>query len=140
MNQEIELHDSELAAISSLGDQIILSFEPAYIHRSLGRPGIDPGTGWTQDVTLTIRGVSAFSQVVLPATVSSGWLRIGDKLYENAMPAAGTFESPIEFSAVVFAQDFTVRSDINIRGSSLTVVLNGEPHYVEEFPPKSGVT
>lgn len=138
MNEAIELHDSELVAVSSSEDSIILSLSPAYIHRSSGRPGIDAGTGWTQAATLTIIGSSAFSPVTLPATISQGRLRIGSDLYRNVIPAAGTFESPIEFSAVVFASDFTIRGDITIRGSGLTIALQGEPSYVEDFTPKSG--
>jgi hypothetical protein len=139
MNEAIELHDSELVTVSSMGDSTVLSFCPAYIHRSEGRPGIDAGTGWTQAVTLTIRGASGFSPVALPATVSTGWLRIGGDLRRNVIPAAGTFEGPIEFSAVVFAKEFTIKGDIIIRGSHLTIASQGEPSYVEDFIPKLGV-
>ena len=138
MNQAIELHDSYLVSIKSIGDSVVLSFAPAYIHRSPGRPGIDSGTGWTQAATLTIRGASAFSPVTLPAEVSSGWLRGGDEVYQNVIPAAGTFDATIEFSAVVFAKDFTDRNDIMIRGSRLTITLEGDPSYVEEFSHKAG--
>ena len=56
MNEAIELHDSDLAAVKVAGDAVILCFHPAYIHRSAGKPGIDAGTGWTQDATITISG------------------------------------------------------------------------------------
>jgi hypothetical protein len=139
MNEAIELHDSELIAVSSMGDSIELSFCPAYIHRSEGRPGIDVGTGWIQGVTLTIRGASGFSPVALPATVSTGWLRIGGDLHRNVIPTTGAFEGPIEFSAVVFAKEFTIKGDIMIRGTHLSIALQGEPSYVEDFVPKPSV-
>ena len=137
MNQAIELHDSDLVSIKSIGDSVVLAFAPAYIHCSSGRPGIDSGTGWTQAATLAIRSASAFSPVTLPAEVSSGWLRVGHEVYQNVIPV-GTFDGAIEFSAIAFAKDFLVRNDITIRCSHLTITLEGEPSHVEEFPHKSG--
>ena len=138
MNQVIELHDSNLVSIQSTGDSVVLTFAPAYIHRSAGRPGIDPGTGWSQTATLTIKGALAFPSVTLPAEVSDGWLRVGDEIYRNGIPAAGTFDTAIEFSAVLFARDFPGRNSLTIRGRHLVIALEGKPVYVEKFSPKSG--
>src|SRR4051812_42195582 len=77
MKQSIELHDSKLAAVSFRSGEAVVSFSPAYIHRSTGRPGIDAGTVWVQPVTLTIGGASLVSTPTsLPATVSGGYIRI----------------------------------------------------------------
>ena len=54
MNQSIELHDSVLGEIGFAEGDAKLSFVHAYIHRSEGRPGIDPGTGWSQKAELII--------------------------------------------------------------------------------------
>ncbi len=138
MNQAIELHDACLVSITNHGDAPALWFAPAYLHRSSGRPGVDPGTGWTQSAKLTILGASTLAPVTLPAEVSCGWLRIGEVVYHNVIPAEGTFDADIEFSAVLFAKDFTWRHEITIRGIQLTITLEGEPAYVEEFLPKLG--
>ena len=43
MNSVVELHDSTLAGIEPVGNEIVVRLAPAYFHRSEGRPGIDPG-------------------------------------------------------------------------------------------------
>jgi hypothetical protein len=46
MNTNIELHDSVVANIATLEGAAIVSFQPAYLHKSEGRPGFDAGSGW----------------------------------------------------------------------------------------------
>jgi hypothetical protein len=52
MNRHIELHDSRIARIDISPGAVQLQFDRAYLHQSTGRPGIDPGTGWTQAARL----------------------------------------------------------------------------------------
>ncbi|HEV2313899.1 MAG TPA: hypothetical protein VGR94_01225 [Candidatus Acidoferrales bacterium] len=53
LNCSIEIHDSVLTSVEIQAKQVKLSIE-AYIHKSAGVPGVDPGTGWIQNVILTI--------------------------------------------------------------------------------------
>jgi hypothetical protein len=54
VNSIVEIHDSELAGTTLIGRDLALRLEPAYVHRSAGRPGIDRGSGWLQDIDLVI--------------------------------------------------------------------------------------
>ncbi|MDR3404692.1 MAG: hypothetical protein P4L99_19470 [Chthoniobacter sp.] len=126
----IELHDSELAAISCVNGATMFSLSPAYVHRSSGRAGRDTGLGWWQEGTLTIAGASISAAIQLPATISDGSLRIAGELHDNCIPAAGTFDGPIELQLL-----FDTSEKLMIRGERLTVELRGEPSGLEDFSP-----
>ncbi len=129
MNGAIELHDSTLAAVIQEGILVTLSFSPAYVHRSSGRPGIDAGSGWTQTVTFTFADAVVPTLVAMPCWVVDGGLRINGVRHENLVPTEGVFDDHCElWLATENAETLT------IRGSRLTVSLHGEGHYVEEVP------
>jgi hypothetical protein len=129
MNEAIELHDSELAAMTLTDETVVLSFHPAYVHRSAGRPGFDPGSGWSQDATITIlgAGTEAFPNL-LPAVVSAGFLRVASHIYENVIPAPANFAA-----AVVFNLALVNGESITVSGRHITIVLSGSACYIEEF-------
>ena len=129
MNEAIELHDSELVAVSFSDGEAVVSFS-AYIHRSTGTPGVDAGSGWSQPATLAIASASMSSVVELPLSVADGSLRIGDALHDNCIPSNGTFDGPIELHL-----HFHLSESLTIRGERLTIALHGEPSYVEDFKP-----
>jgi hypothetical protein len=52
-NASIELHDSVLDGIDQRPTALSLRLR-AYVHRSNGEPGVDPGTGWCQPATVTL--------------------------------------------------------------------------------------
>jgi hypothetical protein len=130
VNEAIELHDSELAAVSFRDGCAIVSFRPAYIHHSQGVPGSDPGSGWLQNATLTFSDASpAPSPSQLPATVSDGSLRIGDALHTNVIPASGAFDGAIELSITL-----STAETFAIRAQHLTIQLQGERRFIDNFP------
>lgn len=131
MNELIELHDSELAAVSVRGGEIVVTLAPAYLHRSRGRPGIDAGSGWVQPATLsfgeaTLSGRSAPAN--LPATVSEGELRVGLEIYSNLIPTSGKWEGAIAFSLVPVTGEALV-----LRARRLWIQLHGEASFVENY-------
>ncbi|MFA5193095.1 MAG: hypothetical protein WC740_20490 [Verrucomicrobiia bacterium] len=131
MNTEIELHDSTLAAVGFSRAEAVLSLRPAYIHRSSGRPGIDHGTGWVQDATITIFNASATELPVrLPADVSEGGLCVADKLYQNILPV---LDSTGE--AVVVELLLVTAEKLSIRGNGIRIRFSGAAKYVEDFRP-----
>lgn len=129
MNTAIELHDSELSAITNDGTSLVLSFA-AYLHRSAGRPGYNAGSGWTQAATLTFSEASVSFVPGLPSTVYDGWLLVGGIRHDNLVPVGAVFAAPCELGLVVGGSEPVV-----VRGIGLTVRLQGEPSYVEEFTP-----
>jgi hypothetical protein len=122
VNEGIELHDSELAAVDSRDGSVHLTLSPAYIHRG--------GSGWLQDATLTIRGAgSAPSIADLPAAIWEGSLRVGDDCHNNLIPPTGTFEGVISLSiTLVRGEAFT------IEGDHASIELHGQPRFVEKIP------
>jgi hypothetical protein len=84
-NEAFEFHDSVLMRIDRAGDEIHFLFD-AYVHRSSGDPGVDPGTGWTVDVELILSGAESRSIVPnLPASIWDGALRIDESEFSNVV-------------------------------------------------------
>ena len=130
MNEAIELHDSELGAVTLTDDTAILSLRPANLHRSAGRPGSDAGSGWSQDATITILGVTHADVLSnpMPITISDGFLRIESHVYENIIPAPANFAAAIELRLVPSNCDA-----ITIRGGHIKIELSGPATYIEKF-------
>ena len=55
MNTVIEIHDSRVTEISNRNGTVIVHFQPTYLHKSEGRPGLDAGTGWVQEARLILQ-------------------------------------------------------------------------------------
>ena len=119
----------KLSEISCEGSTVVLTFAPAYIHRSAGCPGIDAGAGWTQTTTFAFADASVVSPVPLPCDINGGWLRIGSQRYDNLVPADGVFEVSCELWL-----DLAASGPFSVHGTRLIVTLQGQPRYVEEFP------
>ncbi len=131
MNSIIELHDSTVAAISREGSAIEVRFEPAYVHKSTGRPGIDPGTGWTQDARLVISGASLTGTAPdLPCAVLDGDLLLGQERHDNSLPV------PLDMAGLIRLRlEFGLGSQLIVTGVGVRLELLGEPCYVEDFEP-----
>jgi hypothetical protein len=128
VNSGVELHDSILAGLEVLSGVALLAFRPAYLHKSVGRPGIDSGTGWVVDLDLRVMDASLSSTPPsLPADVRGGSLEIGGKRHDNVivlpLPAETTLLLMLELDS----------GDLAIRGSNIVLELRSEPKYVEAF-------
>jgi hypothetical protein len=87
MNSEVEIHDSTLASITPDGRDLVLCLAPAYVHRSAGRPGIDQGSGWLQDIDLVIsEAVVESSPSGFPVNLSDGSFSDGEVRWDNSIP------------------------------------------------------
>jgi hypothetical protein len=128
MNRAIELHDSRVSSIGSDGDRITLLFEPAYIHESEGRPGIDGGTGWSQRCQLRFAAASMEGTLPeLPSDLMGGELIFGAEVYGNLIPM------PLEvLGAVSLRLLFYPGCETTISGASLALKTLGTPRFVEE--------
>jgi hypothetical protein len=132
VNSLVELHDSILAGLTLRNGDAVLSLRPGYVHRSSGRPGVDPGTGWTQDLEVTITDATVSGDSgLLPASISGGNLRIGNQHHANALPMVAS-GSPVNLALAM-----ETGATVEIRGRRLTLVPVGEAKYVEEFPGAS---
>src|SRR3954468_14295296 len=95
-NRAIELHDSTLAAVSQIDTAAVLYFSAAYVHESVGEPGVDAGSGWYQSATFTVAGARIVSRASTPATLIDGFVRAEGTLHRNLVPVGRPLRGTIE--------------------------------------------
>lgn len=126
----IEIYDSTLASVAHDGGHVVVKFKPAYIHRSTGTPGVDPGGGWVQDAILRVEnGTIDGSVLEMPGDLWEGSLQVGNQRVENIIPLPLDYQGAV--TLVLVAQD---ESRMVIRGSAISAILVGQPRFIEEFP------
>lgn len=128
-NAAIEFHDSHIMSWRFSGKNLVMSLR-AYVHRSSGRPGIDPGTGWIQDANALIRDASVSRTLPDgPFQLSDGSVEFDGRLYSNGV------ELPFAVSSSVRVRLETCEhGSYEILGRGLRIEVNGEPTFVEAFP------
>lgn len=128
MRSGLELHDSRVSQIELVDGVAMIHFSHAYIHKSKGKPGRDPGTGWSQEAQLVIWGASASGPLPpLPNTISEGFLEVGGIRHELI---------PLPFRRKVGARLYLLFVDgvqAEIVGDKPLINLLGTPIYLEEF-------
>jgi len=132
MNSAIEIHDSVIDAITNVDGKAVLYSSSAYIHKSLGKPGVDPGTGWVQRAKLTIVDATIKSTLNLfPGDLLGGYLRLGDSIFDNEIPIPLNFRGDTELRLESWNDQIILVSG---RGAELELI--DEPTYVEDFRPE----
>jgi len=131
VNTVIEIHDSAVARIDEQQNDIVVDFLAAYLHKSEGRPGYDPGTGWRQEARLVFGDASVCGDFPdLPCVVMDGGLIVGGEQHDNEIPvplaSAAVAELRLIFDAV---------HAVTVTGRGVRLQLCGEPRYVEDFKP-----
>ena len=127
--EAVEFHDSVLARVERAGQRVRLVFEPAYVHRSSGEPALDPGTGWSVNVELTIYGTTGFTlRSKLPCDVRDGSLRVGGHEFENAVPLP--FQCRGE---VLLTIELTSGEVLKVSGKRVALRVVGAYDFVENF-------
>jgi hypothetical protein len=131
MNSVIEIHDSDVDTVSNVDGKVVLCFSSVYIHKSLGIPGVDPGTGWVQKAKLTIADATIKSTLTLfPGQLLGGYLRLGDSILDNEIPIPLNFQGDTELLLESWNDQVILVSG---RGAELELI--DDPTYVEDFPP-----
>lgn len=131
MNTIIELHDSTVATINGQQGETVVHFLPAYLHKSEGRPGYAPGSGWVQEVRLIFRDASVSGDFPdLPCNVMDGALTIDGARHGNHIPVPLVSEAQAELRLV-----FDSVHAVTVTGRAVRLQFSGEPKYVEEFRP-----
>lgn len=134
MNSMLEIHDSRLTGITTVGLALVFHLKPAYIHRSMGRLGIDRTTGWHQDLDLVVSNAVVESlPSELPANFSDGSLSLGGVLWDNTIPLPLDVSGAVSFMAVTDCGE-----PLAVRGNGVTIVARGPFRYVEECPWATG--
>jgi hypothetical protein len=126
----IEIYDSTLASVIDDGEHVVIDLKPAYIHRSTGTPGVDPGGGWAQDVLLRIENGTIDGGVpVMPCDLWEGSLQVGNQTIENIIPLPLDYYGAVKL--ILVAQD---ESRFVVQGSRISATVMGDPKFIEEFP------
>ena len=129
-NVRIEIHDSTLERIDRDDDAIIAVFS-AYVNRSEGRPGVDPGSGWSQTLRFRIvQGHVTGDADMLPMYLLAGYVEISGERFENTFPIPLNRTGPIKLELHGWND-----ASIAIEGQSIEAALTGQAIYIEEFPP-----
>ena len=130
MNSVIELHDSEVGAISEVEGFVVVDFTPAYIHQSAGRPGYDPGQGVVQQARLFLkRGMVQGQRPVLPSTLRDGHIYLCGERHINSIPI------PLEMTGEVELRlEFNDIEEVVITARGARLELIGKAREVDEFP------
>jgi hypothetical protein len=130
MNTVIELHDSCVAGVTSSEGSVIVQIRPAYLHRSEGRPGFDPGSGWVQDLDLIVSDAvleSSFTE--MPRELVHGTLSVGNEVFDNLIPFPLDVQGALRFCAIGLDEE-----RLAIQGTRATAVLVAKACFIEQFP------
>jgi len=132
VNNAIEFHDSSISEIKQYGDDVVVSFSSAYVHTSVGRPGLDASSGWIQAVELTLKNSTL--PLKLPENLSGplqgGYLKIDSEFFADAIPRPLNTAGKIELEIL-----FCDGERVAFTGDGIALLALGEARYVEEFPP-----
>jgi hypothetical protein len=131
VNTAIEIHDSQVSEIIDLDGAVIVHIQPAYLHKSEGRPGFDSGTGWVQEARLIFtRATTNGDFPDWPCRIMGGELVLDGEIHRNLIPvpleASGDSELRLVCDSV---------HTVTIRGRGAKLELIGEPKFIEEFRP-----
>jgi hypothetical protein len=128
MNEAIEFHDSEVQLAEGTGDVFRIIFSSAYVHRSVGQPGIDAGAGYTQQAELTFT-TATWSKPSLPIAgkLSDGFLMLGGKKH-SLTPLPLSVSGKIEAELV-----FVTGAVLSISASSVSCKFTSEANFVENY-------
>jgi hypothetical protein len=129
MNNAVEFHDSEIAAIRMTGGALHVVFESAYVHRSPGKPGIDPGSGYSQPVEMVFSDAS-YSESHGPCigAVSDGVISSESARFENVVP--------LPFSAlghIAATITFTSGGVLSVTARGVSCVATGAARFIEQY-------
>ena len=123
------MHDSRVNHIDLVDGVASVHFSHAYIHKSAGQPGLDRGTGWSQEALLILSEVESFASMpLLPNMISEGFLEV-DGIKHQLIPLPFRRKVGARLSLV-----FVDGTELEIVGKKPFIELRGAPIYIEEFP------
>jgi hypothetical protein len=127
MNAALEFHDSEVSMVEGTDGTLRLLFSAAYIHRSEGRPGRDPGAEYMQSAEIIFSGASWQGL----STECSGYL------YDGSLTVDGESLSlipiPLTASGKITAEFSFLSAVLSVSATSAACSISGEPHFVENY-------
>lgn len=128
MKNGLELHESRIDEIAFSEGVATVHFSHAYICKSKGTPGHDPGTGWSQPALLVLNDVvSCGPMPTLPNMIADGFLEVGG-IRHTLLPLP--FRRKVDAKLCLVFADGT---QLEILGARPAVELLGQPIYLEDI-------
>jgi hypothetical protein len=130
LNAAIELHDSVLAEISRLESTVKIALRPAYVHQSVGHPGVDDGIGLVQNVVISVEEGSVTGDVgELPSCIFDGEFEVGQHAFPNEIALPCDVAGSVTLTLFLSPDN----RKLVILGKRITIRVDGQASYVEEF-------
>jgi hypothetical protein len=128
LNQAIELHDTECLAVE-IEDQgcgsVLLD---AYVHRSVGEPGISPGEGGVQRIRMKFDAMTIKGEVgPLPSYIYEGSLTVGSTVQDNMVPFPASSSETAALS-MMLSDDARI---VVVKGITISIEAEGDFRFVE---------
>ena len=130
-NREIDLHDSNLAAVEEADGSVVIRFAPAYVIASGDEPAKSGGTGWSVDVDIVLHDAALkTSPAILPCWISDGFVGLAGcaRMYLLSLP------SSLEGDLTVYLITENAE-ELLIKATRMEVVMIGEPVFAEKIEP-----
>ena len=129
MKSALEFHDSDVVELRPDGSTLHMIFEPAYVHRSNGRPGVDAGSGFLQPAEIVFTGAQ-FNEKDGPCrgAISEGMIAVAGKKFDSVFPL------PFEASGKV-AAEFTFESGavLSVTAAGVSCASTGPAELVDGY-------
>ena len=128
MNEGLEFHDSLVRTVELCDGSLRIEFSGAYIHRSVGRPGIEDGEGYVQPALLVFAEARCSGNpVALQGRLSDGALFInGNAVQLVPIPSSGSGKVRAEFV-------FENGAVLTVEAGSFECTSYGEARFVERY-------
>jgi hypothetical protein len=127
-NAAVQLYDSELIAVGLEGASLVLDLR-AYVHRSHGIPGTDPGAILLQPAAITLpNGQLLDLGPDLPCTIDEGEISAGDHDFDGLIPCPFSCEDATRVN-LTSSSGQTLRIDAD----QIRILFTGDPEFVGDF-------
>ncbi len=129
MKAALEFHDSDVTELRHADSTLQMVFEPAYVHRSNGRPGVDAGSGFLQPAEIVFTGAH-FTEKDGPCkgSIAEGLITVSGKRFDSVLPL------PYEGKGKV-AAEFTFESGavLSVTATGVTCASTGPAELVDGY-------
>jgi hypothetical protein len=87
LKSALEVHGSDVVELRPSETALQMIFEPAYVHRSEGRPGVDAGSGFLQPAEIVFTGAK-YTEKDGPCTgaIAEGLVTVAGKRFDSVFP------------------------------------------------------
>jgi hypothetical protein len=129
MKSAIEFQGSEVVELKVEEGALHVVLEPAYVHRSQGRPGVDSGSGFLQSAEIVFADAK-YVEKEGPGSgsITEGFVTVAGKRYSDMMPL------PITATGVVTAEfTFESGSVLSVTAAGINCFSKGPASFVEEY-------